>query len=291
MTHVFVSPHPDDAPLSCGGLIAELRARRERVAIVTIFSGSGDLDRVTPYQRLALGFGNHEKSRPGDDALDPDDRAGAGQSASERHVEALAPAAVMAVRRAEDEAYARFAGASLALIDLPDAVFRGYEGDAQPFAAPRENDRPPIEALRAALARLRPATLYVPLAIGGHVDHRQAHRAAVALLSEPGSPYLERALFYEDFPYALALEFERLDKLDPELVRSLPAGVTLEPVYVHVGHRMDEKIDGLRTYESQLGRLFGGAGAMEADVREPAARLERIGGTGPSERCWRIATS
>ena len=41
MVHVFVSPHPDDAALSCGGRIASLRDRGELVAIVTVFSGAG----------------------------------------------------------------------------------------------------------------------------------------------------------------------------------------------------------------------------------------------------------
>ena len=39
MTHVFVAPHPDDAALSCGGLIASLRELGQNVAIITVFSG------------------------------------------------------------------------------------------------------------------------------------------------------------------------------------------------------------------------------------------------------------
>ena len=74
MTHVFVSPHPDDAALSCGGLIATLRAQGEPVALLTIFSGPGGLDRLTPYQRLALGFGNPDGWHPGDDTVGSDAR-------------------------------------------------------------------------------------------------------------------------------------------------------------------------------------------------------------------------
>ena len=58
MTHVFVSPHPDDAALSCGGLIAGLRELGQNVTILTVFSGgprSGA--QLTEYQREALGFG------------------------------------------------------------------------------------------------------------------------------------------------------------------------------------------------------------------------------------------
>src|SRR5512141_2421467 len=57
MTHVFVAPHPDDVALSCGGLIASLRELGQNVSILTVFSGTGGTDRLTPYQREALGFG------------------------------------------------------------------------------------------------------------------------------------------------------------------------------------------------------------------------------------------
>src|SRR5918911_5699694 len=57
MTHVFVAPHPDDAALSCGGLIASLRELGQNVTIVTVFSGSGDVHDLSSWQREALGFG------------------------------------------------------------------------------------------------------------------------------------------------------------------------------------------------------------------------------------------
>ncbi len=39
MTHVFVSPHPDDIALSCGGLVAALRELGQSVTILTVYSG------------------------------------------------------------------------------------------------------------------------------------------------------------------------------------------------------------------------------------------------------------
>src|SRR6476619_6082512 len=58
MTHVFVAPHPDDVALSCGGLIASLRELGQNVTIITVFSGDGAADRLSAYQREALGFGS-----------------------------------------------------------------------------------------------------------------------------------------------------------------------------------------------------------------------------------------
>lgn len=59
MSHVFISPHPDDAALSCGGLIASLRELGQNVTIITVFSGGPGADtEMTEYQRAALGFGS-----------------------------------------------------------------------------------------------------------------------------------------------------------------------------------------------------------------------------------------
>src|SRR5689334_22723487 len=59
MTHVFVSPHPDDIALSCGGLIASLRELGQNVTILTVYSGTGGANgHLSEYQRAALGFGN-----------------------------------------------------------------------------------------------------------------------------------------------------------------------------------------------------------------------------------------
>jgi LmbE family N-acetylglucosaminyl deacetylase len=288
VTHVFVSPHPDDAAFSCGGLIASLRERGEPVTMVTVFCGPGDLDRLTPYQRLALGFGSREKWHPGDDAdLAEPAPADAGAAAGA----ASTPEQVMAVRRAEDESFARIVGASIVFLELPDAVFRGYEGDAELLGEPRPDDPAPIEQLRAALADLAPDSLYLPLSIGGHVDHRQARRAGIALLAEPGSRYRDRTIFCEDFPYALMTGFERLEQLDPEILPSLPTGVTLMPEYVEVADLLERKLAGLRAYDSQLARLFGGYNPMASDVREQARRVGELGGVGPSERYWRVTTS
>ncbi|MEP7361397.1 MAG: PIG-L family deacetylase, partial [Chloroflexota bacterium] len=55
MTHVFISPHPDDIALSCGGLVASLRELGQSVTILSVFSGTGGSD--SDHSRAALGFG------------------------------------------------------------------------------------------------------------------------------------------------------------------------------------------------------------------------------------------
>lgn len=56
MTHVFISPHPDDVALSCGGLIASLRELGQSVTIISVFSGGPDADATEPV-RASSGFG------------------------------------------------------------------------------------------------------------------------------------------------------------------------------------------------------------------------------------------
>ena len=70
---------------------------------------------------------------------------------------------LMARRRLEDERFAYFAEAWIVFLDLPDAVFRGYEGDEELLGMPRADDDAPFEMLRQEIARLEPQKVYLPL--------------------------------------------------------------------------------------------------------------------------------
>ena len=242
MTHVFVAPHPDDAALSCGGLIASLRELGQNVAIVTLYSGTGGAEQLTGYQREALGFGSKaiwpateafnrahlEADYPEDSSQAPwqasqdrprgdpgrrrrrrqavlaallvvppgehpqrvarrpgrsiDDLPTQGAVLTAELTDAAAAGEAMARRRLEDERFAAFAEVSIVWLDLPDAVFRGYEGDDQLLGEPRADDPAPAELLRREIARLEPQRVYLPMGIGGHVDHRLARDAGLDLL-------------------------------------------------------------------------------------------------------------
>ncbi|MDP4943385.1 MAG: hypothetical protein NWQ93_00400, partial [bacterium Ellin6529] len=97
---------------------------------------------------------------------------------------AAAAGEAMAQRRQEDERYALFAEAAVVFLDLPDAVFRGYEGDEQLLGNVREHDAAPIDLLRKEIARLEPQRVYFPLGIGSHVDHQLCRRVGAALLGD-----------------------------------------------------------------------------------------------------------
>ena len=151
-------------------------------------------------------------------------------------MDAAAAGDLMARRRLEDERFAYFAEASIVFLDLPDAVFRGYEGDDELLGTPRADDDAPFELLRQEIARLEPQKVYLPLGVGGHVDHQLCREVGVRLLQEgrrwvmPGPDYAGIVTFYEDFPYAWWNDFRQLDDLPGAPLDALPAdiGVTAE---------------------------------------------------------------
>jgi len=349
MTHVFVAPHPDDVALSCGGLIASLRELGQNVTVITVFSGTGANDGMTPYQREALGFGSKALwpsseafNRAGilpdypiwpawladEDGLEAtqvdadqaakrfwqrsswyrrasiraeslagqpviDDLSTQGAVLTEELVEAASAGDLMARRRLEDERFAYFAEASVVFLDLPDAVFRGYEGDAQLLGAPRADDAPPFEFLRREIARLEPQKVYLPLGVGGHVDHQLCRDAGVGLLNEsrrwvmPGPEYAGKVVFYEDFPYSWWNDFNRLEDLGGDVLATLPSEVSIFPTYAEIGDQIERKITGISLYQSQIERLFDGPREMGDAVRAYGKAVGVMGGVdGPAERYW-----
>ena len=352
MTHVFIAPHPDDVALSCGGLIASLRELGQTVTIITVFSGNGAGDGLSPYQREALGFGS-KVMWPSTEAFNrsailPDYPLSAAWAADEETLEATQTDAdqaakrfwqrsswyrrasirneslagqpviddlstqgavltdeivdaatggdLMARRRVEDERYAYFAEASIVFLDLPDAVFRGYEGDAQLLGEPRDDDIAPYDLLRREIDRLEPQQIYLPLGVGGHVDHQLCRKVGVDLLAEhsrwvmPGPEYAGTVVFYEDFPYSWWNGFRTLDELGPDALDGLPANVSVFPTFADVGDQLERKITGISLYESQIERLFDDDRAMADAVRAYGRSLGIAGGIdGAAERYWRTS--
>ena len=349
MTHVFVSPHPDDVALSCGGLIASLRELGQNVTIITVFSGNADVEDLSGYQREALGFGtktmwpvteafnraaiaaDYPDAGPAwaatEDGLEAtqvdadaaakrfwqrsswyrrasirneslagqpviDDLPTQGAVLTEEVTEAAAAGDLMARRRLEDERFAYFAEASIVFLDLPDAVFRGYEGDDQLLGTPRADDIAPYEMLQREITRLEPQKVYLPLGIGGHVDHQLCREVGVGLLDErrrwvmPGPEYAGTVVFYADFPYAYWNE-SALDQLGADSLAHLPDGVSLFPTYADIGDQLERKITGIRIYESQMERLFEDTRSMAEAVRRYGKTMAELGEIdGAAERYW-----
>ncbi|HWH24472.1 MAG TPA: hypothetical protein VNW68_06225, partial [Candidatus Limnocylindria bacterium] len=196
-------------------------------------------------------------------------------------------------RRLEEERYVFLVEASVIFLDLPDAVYRGYEGDNQLLGDVRQDDLAPYELLRREIVRLEPQMVYFPLGIGNHVDHQLCREVGVAMLGEgrrwvmPGPSFVGRLSFYEDFPYAWWSDFTGSGAGPAGLGLELPAGVALEAQYSDITDMMERKAAGISLYASQLPRLFESEQHMLDDLAGFHARVAAAGGVpGYAERYW-----
>ena len=176
MRPIFLSPHPDDAVLSCGGSIYQLAENGHRPIVLTLFGG--DRSPTAPLSDFARSL--QERWQLGDDA----------------------PAA----RRDEDRAACDRLGAMLIHLPFADAVYRVDPVSGQALYASEEaifgvvRDAGIIDLVAEALrGKLRPIGLenvrvFVPLTAGQHVDHVITRAAAERLPID--------LVYYEDYPYA-----------------------------------------------------------------------------------------
>ena len=222
-----------------------------------------------------------------------DDLSTQGAVLTEDLIDAAEAGDLMARRRLEDERFAYFAEASVVFLDLPDAVFRGYEGDDQLLSAPRADDTAPYDLVRQEIARLEPQKVYLPLGVGGHVDHQLCREVGMGLLKEsrrwvmPGPEYAGNVVFYEDFPYAWWNDFSRPEDLGADVLATLPSEVSVFPTYADIGDQIERKITGISLYESQIERLFDSPREMADAVRGYGKAMGVMGGVdGPAERYW-----
>jgi LmbE family N-acetylglucosaminyl deacetylase len=155
-----------------------------------------------------------------------------------------------------------------------------------------------VALLRREILRLEPQQVYVPLGIGGHVDHVLCRDAALALLAEPRgwvmpTPDLAGLLsFYEDFPYAWWHDFHGLGDL-PAALGALPGDTVLEARYADISDTLERKAAGVAVYGTQVPRLFGDEQRMLDDLAGYARRVAFAGGvgTGSAERYWGVVRS
>jgi LmbE family N-acetylglucosaminyl deacetylase len=240
------------------------------------------------YRRASI----HNESLAGQPVID--DLSTQGAVMTQELVDAASAGDLVARRRIEDERYAYFAEAAVIFLDQPDAVFRGYVGDDQLLGAPRADDPSVSELLRREIDRLEPQQIYLPLGVGGHVDHQLCRQAGVDMLAlgsrwvMPGPEYAGMVVFYEDFPYALWDEFRTLDQLPAGAFDQLPSNVSIFPTYSDIGDQIEKKITGISIYESQIERLFDSTKEMANAVRGYGKVLGLVGDLdAPAERYWR----
>lgn len=266
MQHIVLSPHYDDAALSCGGMIAQRAAAGDAVIVATVFGGRPDMAALSPFARSI-------HARPGAGA-DP-----VAQRVAEEHQALAILGAQPRPGDYLDCIYRREAAGGRWLYDREEALFGPVDGA----------DDELTDELAAAFAALAPAggqcVIYAPLAIGNHVDHQVVQRAA-ARLGKAGYT----VLYYEDYPYVVRDPTGLAGALRQAAPR---AGWLPQPVPLSL-QDLERKIDAVTAYASQIGVLFGADGAggprdVAAALNGFARHTARATGIGRfAERLWTV---
>lgn len=244
--HIYISPHLDDAALSCGGAIARYSAAGARALVVTLCTAAPDPDEAIN----SFAEGQHRRW-------------------------GLVHADAVSARLHEDDLAIERLGADSYWAGMRDAIYRrpdAYNSEESLFGSPDPAD-PLADATHALIADLHrrapSAALYAPLGVGNHVDHQLVYAAARAAGAE--------VAFYEDFPYVAtpgALD-QRMQALDGAFV----------PDLLVVDATLIRKIDAIEAYASQIGVLFGDVETMRRRVAAYAESLSPEGGA-YAERLW-----
>lgn len=249
---VYLSPHLDDAALSCGGLILQQVLQGMRPVVITCFAGTPDYNVLSPF-------------------------------AAEQHRAWGQPNDPIGQRRREDASAMTCLGAEYEHWAYLDCIYRRhttsgeflYASETTIFGELRLEDQGLIDEL---VARLRASfsaagvRLYSPLTVGHHVDHQLVFRASAQLQHHGYS-----VQYYEDYPYAQS---------STSLSEALSSWVVPPVSKVHMldGEGLQAKISAIRLYGSQLGMLFGEESSMVAKVTSYALAVG--GGQGYGERYW-----
>jgi len=173
MRWIYLSPHLDDAVLSCGGLIREQTLSSTQVEIWTICSGDSPDGSLSPFANL-------------------------------QHTQWGAGADASTIRRAEDITACRIISARHRHLPFLDCIYRKstdgnwlYPSEESIFGQLAVEDAAMIYTLQTFLATIlkHDDVMVIPLTIGNHVDHQLVRKAVEGL----GRPLL----YYSDVPYVI----------------------------------------------------------------------------------------
>lgn len=249
---LFIQPHYDDVPLSCGGIVALLAEQGSRPRMITAFA-SELVDEMV------------------------------GEFAAWKHSRWKVTDAeqVLAVRRAEDAQAAQVLGCSVRWLGLPDAIYRGdrYNSDSELFGALPHEEMELASYLADEILHLpewhEDTRVFVPLGAGNHVDHQLVFEAGRRLASRGVTVYA-----YEDCPYAI-----HTPGSVPTRLAALGDAVA-EPVVVPLGAMLERRLEAIACYRTQVPVIF----RFTPDFREAIGNFAQAVGSvhGPAERFWPV---
>ncbi|HTX92334.1 MAG TPA: PIG-L family deacetylase [Anaerolineales bacterium] len=227
MRWIYLSPHFDDAVLSCGGLIFDQARAGIPVEIWTVLAGNpppGPLSDFAQKNHALWGVATGAET--------------------------------VAMRKEEDREAATAVGAELVHFDFPDCIYRrSPKGEylytetvmIPPVPGDRGLPRRIAEALKSELRR--DDELVCPLTLGGHADHTVVRRAA-ELLRRP-------LRYYADVPYIMNYPAS----LEPAVVAMRAEHYPISAA------GLDAWVEGVAAYSSQVGSLLKDHSDLFAAIR------------------------
>jgi len=258
---LFLSPHLDDAILSCGGVMHRLSGQGERVIIVTVMAGEPrGIEVDSPVLQAIRSQWNDGEN-------------------------------VFAARRTEDAQAAQQVGAQIYHLAFTECAFRGticgtgewialYPQYDSPFGEIDEADDARIGLLQTRLPFEAVTAIYAPLCVDDHVDHRLVRDWALVLTGSQDAPALR---FYEEFPHSRSKA--ALQRVHNFYERQLPA-LTMEQAVIPLSEDdVAAKLRAMGCYRSHLNVLWNDAAEMERICRE---NMLTVGNGVPAERYWRV---
>ena len=236
---IIISPHLDDAALSCGAQIYMKTAVGETVLIVTPMAGDPAEPALSSYAQQL-----HRRWELKNDAVRQ--------------------------RRQEDIAAAGILGADYLHFQIADCIYRTnqltgepcYISDEEIFGAIDPTEEKLVNELADHLGTLPPAKqIFAPLGVGNHVDHQIARLAAEKRFGE-------NLVYYEEFPYAGVQEAVDL------VIRKRAAEIRAQVIPI-TNEALAAKIEAIAAYKSQLSTFFRDHQDLEGQIRHYA---QTIGG-------------
>lgn len=224
---VCLSPHLDDAALSCAGELLAARHAGLRTLVITVCTSIPPVSAT--YSALAVEF----------------------------HREwGLDEAQAVTTRLGEDGRAMAILGVDDVWLNLDDAIYRmpnHYNSRETLFAMPHASDTLTDQLshiLRELMPVLGQARWLVPAGVGMHVDHLNVFAAARAVLT-PATINL-----YEEVPYALT----------PEWISQRQQMLTITINHIDIGPYIAAKIAAIGCYASQMDALFGDGTTMPGQI-------------------------
>lgn len=168
---IYISPHLDDAILSCGGMIWQQVQQGDPVQIWTVCARENPYPQLTDYAETL-----HNRWQTGDETV--------------------------SIRRKEDEAACKVVGAWCKHLSFYDCIYRQFPDgspvvtcDIELFLLPESSELDEARGILLSALQTIPGDARVvgPLSMGGHRDHRLVRK-----LLEEQFPDL---LYFADYPY------------------------------------------------------------------------------------------